>query len=255
MIRRPACWSMTATLKLALAESDCLLVAGCKLGESLPSASRSFRLGKTVIHTTSRLIEEIVAPTRTEVALVGDAGLALEDLSAALTDGKLPAGGTRILARPSAQADGGMAGKRPRPLGPGEADQRRPPDAELNKAMPADRGGGRGLCRAHWAGLLFDTKAGWSIRLIEVFGLDRYGVPGGIGSLAAGATRRVVALTGEWRWRSQHEPGRARDKARRLSARQLSALSVFNNAAASGFSVKARCSTPSMARATTSHRF
>src|SRR5262252_1147471 len=66
-----------------IASSDCLLVVGCKLGEI---ATRRF----TLIPPTKRIIhidvspEEIGRTTRIEVALVGDAALALEDLIAEL---------------------------------------------------------------------------------------------------------------------------------------------------------------------------
>ena len=143
-----------------LAESDCLLVVGCKLGEI---ATKRFSLippGKTVIHIDIEATE-IGRTTRTEVALVGDAGLALEDLSAALGDGK-----RRLAARASwlAQVPRRMAAWREsardrleskeRPINVGRL------MGELNKAMPADgivvADGG---FAAHWAGLLFDTKA------------------------------------------------------------------------------------------------
>jgi acetolactate synthase-1/2/3 large subunit len=70
-----------------IAESDCLIVVGCKLGEI---ATKRFQLippGKTVIHIEIDPTE-IGRTTRTEVGLVGDARLALEDLAAALGDGR-----------------------------------------------------------------------------------------------------------------------------------------------------------------------
>ena len=69
-----------------IAESDCLLVVGCKLGEI---ATKRFTLippGKTVIHIELDPAE-IGRTTRAEVALVSDARLALEDLSRGTWEG------------------------------------------------------------------------------------------------------------------------------------------------------------------------
>ncbi len=212
-----------------LAESDCLLVVGCKLGEI---ATKRFSLippGKTVIHIDIEATE-IGRTTRTEVALVGDAGLALEDLSAALGDGK-----RRLAARASwlAQVPRRMAAWREsardrleskeRPINVGRL------MGELNKAMPANgivvADGG---FAAHWAGLLFDTKAaGRHFVPDRGFASIGYGVPGGIGAqLAAGATRRVVALTGDGGFNMSLGE---LETARRLGANFV--IVVFNNAA------------------------
>jgi acetolactate synthase I/II/III large subunit len=212
-----------------VAESDCLLVVGCKLGEI---ATKRFSLvppGKTVIHIDIEPAE-IGRTTRTEVALVGDAGLALEDLSAALGDGK-----RRLAARSGwlAQVPGRMAAWREsardrleskeRPINVGRL------MGELNKAMPADgivvADGG---FAAHWAGLMFDTKAAGRHFLPDRgFASIGYGVPGGIGAqLAAGASRRVVALTGDGGFNMSLGE---LETARRLGANFV--LVVFNNAA------------------------
>ena len=69
-----------------VAASDALIVVACKLGE-IPT--RRFQLippGKPLIHIDI-LAEEIGRTTRTDVALVADARLALQDLAAALSDG------------------------------------------------------------------------------------------------------------------------------------------------------------------------
>src|SRR5262249_23253558 len=69
-----------------IAAADVLIVAGCKLGEI---ATRRFALippGKPVVHIDI-MPEEIGRTTRADVALGGDAGLALTDLAAALGDG------------------------------------------------------------------------------------------------------------------------------------------------------------------------
>jgi acetolactate synthase-1/2/3 large subunit len=212
-----------------VAESDCLLVVGCKLGEI---ATKRFSLippGKTVIHIDIEPAE-IGRTTRTEVALVGDAGLALDDLSAALGDGK-----RRLAARAGwlAQVPKCMAAWREsardrldskeRPINVGRL------MGELNKAMPADgivvADGG---FAAHWAGLMFDTKAAGRHFLPDRgFASIGYGVPGGIGAqLAAGASRRVVALTGDGGFNMSLGE---LETARRLGANFV--LVVFNNAA------------------------
>jgi acetolactate synthase I/II/III large subunit len=212
-----------------VAESDCLLVVGCKLGEI---ATKRFSLippGKTVIHIDIEPAE-IGRTTRTEVALVGDAGLALADLSAALGDGK-----RRLEARAGwlAQVPKRMAAWREsardrleskeRPINVGRL------MGELNKAMPADgivvADGG---FAAHWAGLMFDTKAAGRHFLPDRgFASIGYGVPGGIGAqLAAGASRRVVALTGDGGFNMSLGE---LETARRLGANFV--LVVFNNAA------------------------
>ena len=67
-------------------QSDCLLVIGCKLGEI---ATKRFQLigpGKPLIHLEIDP-HEIGRTTRTDVALVGDARLGLQDLGEALADG------------------------------------------------------------------------------------------------------------------------------------------------------------------------
>jgi acetolactate synthase-1/2/3 large subunit len=100
---------------------------------------------------------------------------------------------------------------------------------ELNKAMPANgivvADGG---FAAHWAGLLFDTKAaGRHFVPDRGFASIGYGVPGGIGAqLAAGATRRVVALTGDGGFNMSLGE---LETARRLGANFV--IVVFNNAA------------------------
>jgi len=183
-----------------IAESDCLLVVGCKLGEI---ATKRFSLippGKTVIHVELDPAE-IGRTTRANVALVSDARLALEDLSAAL--GKASQAAARRIdwcAQVPKRMDAWRATARDRlhsaeqPINVGRLMH------ELNQAMPADgivvADGG---FAAHWGGLLFDTKkAGRHFVPDRGFASIGYGVPGGIGAqLAAGPKRRVVSLTGD----------------------------------------------------------
>jgi acetolactate synthase-1/2/3 large subunit len=204
--------------------SDCLLVVGCKLGEI---ATKRFALippGKPLIHIDISA-EEIGRTTRTDVALVGDARLALADLTAAL--------GTCRRADWAAEGPRRMAAWREgarerlesaeRPINVGRL------MGELNRIMPEDAvlvadGGFAG----HWGGLLFDTKrAGRGFVPDRGFASIGYGVPGGIGAqLGVGSGRRVVALTGDGGFNmSMGEL----ETARRLGANFV--CCIFNNAA------------------------
>jgi acetolactate synthase-1/2/3 large subunit len=182
-----------------IAASDALIVVGCKLGEI---ATRRFQLiptGTPLIHIDV-LPEEIGRTTRADVALAGDARLALADLAAALGDGaaartlrkayakEVP---TRMAKWRAGAADRLKSSEKPINVG-------RLID-ELNTVMPEDAilvadGGFAG----HWGGLLFDTK-----RAGRHFIADRglasigYGVPGSMGAQIAAGRRRVVGLTGD----------------------------------------------------------
>ena len=91
-----------------VAASDALIVVGCKLGEI---ATRRFQLippGKPLIHVDI-LAEEIGRTTRTDVALVADARLALQDLAAALARRRHGAREAPALVRRGARAHGEVA--------------------------------------------------------------------------------------------------------------------------------------------------
>ena len=212
-----------------LEASDCLLVVGCKLGEI---ATRRFTLipaGKTLIHVDIDA-REIGRTTRTDVALVGDARLALADLQAALTDGtdraRRRAGWVAEVPRRMAEWRRGAAARLEsdeRPINVGRL------MGELNRLMPEDAvlvadGGFAG----HWGGLFFDTKrAGRHFVADRGFASIGYGVPGGLGAqLGVGPARRVVALTGDGGFNmSMGEL----ETARRLGANFVTC--IFNNAA------------------------
>lgn len=209
--------------------SDCLIVVGCKLGEV---ATRRFQLigsGKTVIHIDI-LPEEIGRTTRTSIALVGDARLALQDLTVALKENtdcvvdrsdyvaEIP---RRMSSWRQSAAD--RLQSREVPINIGRV------MGELNDVLPEDAvlvaDGG---FAAHWGGLLFDTKrAGRGFVADRGFASIGYGVPGGLGAqLGAGPNRRVVALTGDGGFNmSMGEL----ETARRLGANFVTC--VFNNAA------------------------
>jgi len=212
-----------------VAESDCLVVVGCKLGEIATKRFSLIPVGKTVIHIDIEPTE-IGRTTRTDVALVGDARLALDDLSSALGGGMPRVAGreawlVRVPSRMAAWREGArdrMESKEA-PINVGRL------MGELNKVMPADgivvADGG---FAAHWAGLLFDTRASGRYFLPDRgFASIGYGVPGGIGAqLGAGATRRVVALTGDGGFNMSLGE---LETARRLGANFVAV--VFNNAA------------------------
>jgi len=182
-----------------VAASDALIVVGCKLGE-IPT--RRFQLippGTPLIHIDI-LAEEIGRTTRTDVALVADAKLALQDLAAALADG----GKARTRRKAYCDEVPVMMAK----WAAGAADRLQSNETpinvgrlmgELNNIMPDDAilvadGGFAG----HWGGLCFDTKkAGRHFIADRGFASIGYGLPGSMGAQLAAPTRRVVGLTGD----------------------------------------------------------
>ena len=212
-----------------VSESDCLLVVGCKLGEV---ATKRFQLippGKPIDPHRYRPRRDRTH-ARAEVALIGDARLTLEDLAAALGDGRASVAKRAdwIAQIPKRMAEW-KAGARDRlesretPINIGRLMN------ELNTVMPADgivvADGG---FAAHWGGLMLDTKAAGRHFLPDRgFASIGYGVPGGIGAqLAAGPKRRVVALTGDGGFNMSLGE---LETARRLGANFV--VVVFNNAA------------------------
>jgi acetolactate synthase-1/2/3 large subunit len=212
-----------------IAASDCLIVAGCKLGEI---ATKRFALippGKPIIHIEIEPTE-IGRTTRTDVALAGDARLTLQAIAAELGDGKAAARqrAAYVAELPKRMAEwrAGAADRlesRETPINVGRL------MGELNKIMPADGivvadGGFAG----HWGGLMFDTKlAGRHFLPDRGFASIGYGVPGGIGAqLGAGPKRRVVSLTGDGGFNMSLGE---LETARRVGANFVAV--VFNNAA------------------------
>ncbi len=212
-----------------IAQSDCLIVVGCKLGEIATKRFSIMPGGTPLIHIDISA-DEIGRTTRADVALVGDARLALQDMLAALGDGA-----ARRLRRESylAEIPAKMAkwneGAKERttsmesPINIGRI------MGELNRNLPADAvlvaDGG---FAAHWGALLFDTKqAGRGFVADRGFASIGYGVPGGIGSqIGVGDKRRVVALTGDGGFNMTMGE---METAKRLGANFV--LCVFNNAA------------------------
>ncbi|WP_240790939.1 thiamine pyrophosphate-binding protein [Roseomonas sp. AR75] len=183
-----------------IAQSDCLLVLGCKLGEIATKRFTLMPAGVPLIHIDI-LPEEIGRTTRTDIALAGDARATLEDLAAALEDG-----GKRAASR------AGWCAEVPRRMAEWRASAKERLESiespinvgrllgELNKVMPEDAvlvaDGG---FAAHWGALFYDTKRpGRGFVADRGFASIGYGVPGGIGAqLGVGKGRRVVSLTGD----------------------------------------------------------
>lgn len=212
-----------------IASSDCLVVVGCKLGEIATKRFTIMPAATPLIHIDI-VPEEIGRTTRADVALAGDARLALQDLQAALGDGA-----ARRMRRQSylAEVPALMAqwnetarerttsGERPINIGRimGELNRHLPAEAVL----VADGG-----FAAHWGALLFDTKqAGRGFVADRGFASIGYGLPGGMGcQLGVGPARRVVALTGDGGFNMTLGE---LETARRVGANFV--LCVFNNAA------------------------
>jgi len=212
-----------------IAESDCLIAVGCKLGEI---ATKRFALippDKTLIHIDIGPAE-LSRTTRATVGLAADARCALEDIASAL--GSSASAATRragylaeIAQRMREWRRGAEERLRSRetPINIGRV------MGELNAAMPEDgivvADGG---FAAHWGGLFFDTKKPGRLFVADRgFASIGYGLPGGIGAqLAAGQQRRVVSLTGDGGFNmSMGEL----ETARRVGANFV--ICVFNNAA------------------------
>ena len=212
-----------------IAESDCLLVVGCKLGEIATKRFSLIPSGTPLIHIEIDPTE-IGRTTAAEVALVGDARLALQDLAEALSHDRTALARradwiAKVARRMAAWRDGARDRllSRERPINVGRLMH------ELNEVMPADgivvADGG---FAAHWAGLMFDTKrAGRHFVPDRGFASIGYGLPGGIGAqLAAGPRRRVVSLTGDG---GLNMSLGELETARRVGANLV--VVVFNNAA------------------------
>ncbi len=201
-------------------QSDCLLVVGCKLGEIATKRFQLIPQGKTLIHVEIDPTE-IGRTTRAHVALVGDARLALQDLSAALGNGRaaLERRAEWLAEVPRRMAEWKAAarerlGSTESPINVGRI------FGELNKLLPDDgvlvADGG---FATHWGGLMFDTR--WRrppLRARPRLCLDRLRRAGGHQRAARRGARPPRRLGDGRRW-LQHEPGRARDGA--AARRQL----------------------------------
>jgi acetolactate synthase I/II/III large subunit len=183
-----------------IAESDCILVVGCKLGEI---ATKRFALmppNVPLIHLDI-LAEEIGRTTRADVALWSDARDGLADLDAALADGAAPRRkdradyvkeiGTRMAKWRADATPRYTSAERPINMGRliGELQTLMP----ANGILVADGG-----FAAHWTGLLYDTKSAGRTYIVDR-GLASigYGLPGALGAQLAAPNAPVVGITGD----------------------------------------------------------
>jgi acetolactate synthase-1/2/3 large subunit len=180
-----------------IAESDCLLVVGCKLGE-VATKRYALPLASTPLVHLDVLAEEIGRWTRADVGLWGDAAAGLADLDSALDSVQEPSRAPYL-----ADATGRMAAwteaTRPRYLSDAAPIEMPRLIGELNRAIPeagvlvADGG-----FASHWAGLLYDTKAsGRKFVADRGFASIGYGLPGSLGADLAPGDGPVVGLTGD----------------------------------------------------------
>lgn len=183
-----------------IAASDCIIVAGCKLGEIATKRYSIPQVGQTVIHLDN-IPEEMGRTFDPTLKLWGDAREGLNDLTDAMAD------------RANAQKDARTAylAEIPEKMAKWEQDvsERLTSDetpvnmarliTELNKHLPDDghliADGG---FAAHWGGLLFNSK-----KARRTFVPDRgfasigYGLPGAMGAQLAAPDAVVVGLTGD----------------------------------------------------------
>ena len=187
-----------------IADSDLLLVVGCKLGEIATKRYTVPPLGslaaRRIVHIDI-VAEEIGRTAAPALALWGDARETIRELHAALVD-TAPA----IHRRQQAYADKVAAGMQAwREATRERYESEEVPISmgrlmgELNRLMPADgilvADGG---FAAHWGGLLWDTKAPGRFFVPDRgFASIGYGLPGAMGATLAAPGRCVVALTGD----------------------------------------------------------
>ena len=183
-----------------IARADCLLVAGCKLGEI---ATRRFTLipdDVPLIHLDI-VAEEFGRTTRADISLWGDCREGIRDLADALD-----ADAARLRAERAeyaAEVRARMAKWR------ADVDHRLTSDEspinmarmihELNRRLDpnallvADGG-----FAAHWCGLLYDSKVpGRGFVPDRGFASIGYGLPGAMGAKLAAPGRPVVGITGD----------------------------------------------------------
>ena len=180
-----------------IAESDLLLVIGCKLGEIATKRYTVPAAGKTVIHMDI-VAEEFGRTYRPSVLLWADARAGIEDLHEALRGegAAARAGYAAEVARRMAEwrlAVVARTGSDERPINVARI------LGELNANLPAEAiliaDGG---FAAHWGGLLYDTKRpGRGFVPDRGFASIGYGVPGAIGAALGAPDRPVVAMTGD----------------------------------------------------------
>jgi acetolactate synthase-1/2/3 large subunit len=183
-----------------IAESDCLLVIGCKLGEIATKRYSLIPADTPLLHLDilSDEFTRVVTPT---VSMWADAREGIVDLHAALE-----AHAERLRTERAGYIEevaGRLASWRE------QVDARLTSDEvpinmarlmhELNNAMPAKSWlVADGGFAAHWGGLLYDTKRpGRGFVPDRGFASIGYGLPGAIGATLGAAGAPVVAITGD----------------------------------------------------------
>ena len=183
-----------------IAQADCLLVIGCKLGEI---ATKRFALPLTdkPLIQLDILVEEFGRTTPVTIPLWADVSAGLRDLHAALA---------AVAEQVHTQRADYVAEVAQRMQDWRESVQQRLTSNEtpvnmarllheLNQCLADDAlliaDGG---FAAHWGGLLFDTKApGRQFVPDRGFASIGYGLPGAMGAKLAAPERQVVSLTGD----------------------------------------------------------
>ena len=183
-----------------IAEADCLLVVGCKLGEIATKRYALMPKGIPIVHL-ELVAEEIGRTTFADVSLWCDAREGLTDLADALSSGAAQRRQSRrgYVAEVASRMAKWRMEAMPRytsaevPINMGRL------IGELQKAMPVDgiliADGG---FAAHWTGLLYDTqRAGRTYLADRGLASIGYGLPGAIGAQLAAPGVPVVAITGD----------------------------------------------------------
>ncbi|MEM7268157.1 MAG: thiamine pyrophosphate-binding protein, partial [Pseudomonadota bacterium] len=184
-----------------IAASDCIIVAGCKLGEIATKRFTIPQKGQTIIHLDI-VAEEMGRTFDPTVKLWGDVRAGLNDLTAALAD--------RAEVQRAARAD--YLAEIPAKMQVWHdevAAERLYSDetpvnmarliTELNNLLPEDghliADGG---FAAHWGGLLFNTRAARRTFVPDRgFASIGYGLPGAMGAQLASPGAVVLGLTGD----------------------------------------------------------
>ena len=183
-----------------IANSDAILVVGCKLGEIATKRYTVPPPGKAIIHLDI-VAEEMGRTLNPDLRLWGDAKAGLEDLEDAMAPAAAEGRSRREVYRDEI-ADKMAAWRKqaaPRyfsgevPIAMGRLLN------EVRQALPDDgilvADGG---FAAHWGGLFFDTRQpGRTFVPDRGFASIGYGLPGAMGAKLAAPERKVVALTGD----------------------------------------------------------
>lgn len=183
-----------------IAQSDCVIVVGCKLGEVATKRYSLFKAGTPIIQVDS-VAEEIGRTADISLGLWGDARDTLLALGQALAG---PAPATRnaraaFVKEMHERLDKWREQARERytskevPINMGRL------VGELRKHLPADgiliADGG---FAAHWTGLLYDTRrAGRTYLADRGLASIGYGLPGCMGAQLAAPDKVVVGVTGD----------------------------------------------------------